>query len=59
MRIGIVATVAGAEPQITQYQTRKRRLEEDSENGENALGNGNGFDKIAFGSAGGYDTASF
>lgn len=38
--------------------TRKRHLEVDNENTENALGNGNNFDKIAFGSAGGYDTAS-
>uniref|UniRef100_A0A915PYR5 TOG domain-containing protein n=1 Tax=Setaria digitata TaxID=48799 RepID=A0A915PYR5_9BILA len=40
----------------TQIVTRKRHLEEDNENSENALGNGNNFDKIAFGSAGGYDT---
>lgn len=39
--------------------TRKRHLEDDNENSENALGNGNSFDKIAFGSAGGYDTASY
>ncbi|MCP9258528.1 Splicing factor 3B subunit 1 [Dirofilaria immitis] len=45
-------TLVGVEAQIV---ARKRHLE-DNENSENALGNGNNFDKIAFGSAGGYDT---
>ncbi|OZC05894.1 hypothetical protein X798_07128, partial [Onchocerca flexuosa] len=40
----------------TQIVARKRHLEDVNENSENALGNGNNFDKIAFGSAGGYDT---
>ncbi|VDN21953.1 unnamed protein product [Gongylonema pulchrum] len=47
-------TAACGEAQVA---TRKRRLEENSENSENTPGQqGNGFDKIAFGSAGGYDT---
>uniref|UniRef100_F1KRJ0 Splicing factor 3B subunit 1 n=1 Tax=Ascaris suum TaxID=6253 RepID=F1KRJ0_ASCSU len=43
------------EAQIAQIQSRKRQLQEDVENGEN-ISNGKSVDKIAFGSAGGYDT---
>uniref|UniRef100_A0A0N5AXL9 TOG domain-containing protein n=1 Tax=Syphacia muris TaxID=451379 RepID=A0A0N5AXL9_9BILA len=42
------------EAQIAQIQSRKRRI--DSENTENGVSKENSVDKIAFGSAGGYDT---
>ncbi|VDK23092.1 unnamed protein product, partial [Anisakis simplex] len=44
------------EAQIAQLQSRKRQLNDDSENGENISNGKSTIDKIAFGSAGGYDT---
>lgn len=38
---------------------RKRRFDSDGEDTENSVGNGNSFNKIAFASAGGYDTVIF